>query len=303
MKKLLFIYNPHAGKGRVRGKLTGILNAFTRAGCLVTAYPTQGPEDASRVARDLAPEFDRLACSGGDGTLHEVISGLMELPQGSRPPVGYLPAGTTNDFARNLNLPKGMEEMATLAATGESRPVDIGRLGENYFIYVAAFGLFTDVAYNTPQQFKNAFGHLAYVLKGVSELGSLKGYPLQVEHDGGVLEGEYLFGMVSNTVSVGGILGLPSDEVILDDGLLELILVEKPGSVAQMNAVIRALAKQEYDEDSGVVGLHSSHFRITCAQAVPFTLDGEFGGEHTDAEIAAVNTPVSIVCGEMKREK
>lgn len=300
MKKLLFIYNPHAGRGRVRGKLADILNAFTRAGSLVTVYPTQAPGDAARCARELGPGFDRIACSGGDGTLHEVVSGLMELPQGSRPPVGYLPAGTTNDFARNLNLPKGMEEMAALAAAGEPRPVDIGRLGENYFIYVAAFGLFTDVAYNTPQQFKNAFGHLAYVLKGVSELGSLKGYPLRVEHDGGVLEGDYLFGMVSNTVSVGGILGLPSDDVVLDDGLLELILVEKPRSVVQMNAVIRALAKQEYDKDSGVVGLHSSHFRITCDEAVPFTLDGEFGGEYDSVEIGAVNTPVAIVCGEVK---
>ncbi len=298
MEKLLFIYNPHAGRGQVRGKLAGVLNAFTRAGCLCTAYPTQSPGDAARAARELGPQFDRIACCGGDGTLHEVISGLMELPQGSRPPVGYLPAGTTNDYARNLKLPKGMEEMATLAASGEPRPVDIGRLGEEWFIYVAAFGAFTDVAYNTPQQFKNTFGHLAYVLKGASELGSLKSYQLKVEHDGGTLEGEYLYGMVSNTISVGGILGLPSDEVSLDDGLLELVLVEKPKTVAQLNAVILALAKQEYDTESGVVGLHSSHFRITCAEKVPFTLDGEFGGEHTGAELAAVNTPVRIVYGK-----
>ena len=298
MEKLLFIYNPHAGRGQVRGKLAEILNAFTKAGVLVTAYPTQGPGDAAQAARELAPGFDRVACCGGDGTLHEVVTGLMDLPEGSRPPVGYLPAGTTNDYARNLKLPRGMEEMAALAASGGPRPVDIGRLGERWFIYVAAFGLFTDVAYNTPQQFKNAFGHLAYVLKGVSELGTLKGYPLRVEHDGGVLEGEYLYGMVSNTVSVGGILGLPSDEVVLDDGLLELVLVEKPRTVAQMNAVIYALAKQEYSADSGVVGLHSSRFHITCGEPVPFTLDGEFGGEHMDVEISAVNTPVHIVYGK-----
>ena len=216
----------------------------------------------------------------------------MELPEGSRPPIGYLPAGTTNDYARNLKLPRGMEEMAALAASGEPRPVDIGRLGENWFIYVAAFGLFTDVAYNTPQQFKNTFGHLAYVLKGVSELGSLKSYSLKVEHDGGTLEGEYLYGMVSNTISVGGILGLPSDEVVLDDGLLELVLVEKPRTVAQLNAVVMALARQEYTVESGVVGLHS------CTEPVPFTLDGEFGGKHTETEIAAVNTPIRIVYGK-----
>lgn len=298
MEKLLFIYNPHAGKGRVRGKLAGILNAFTRAGRLVTAYPTQSSGDAARMAKELGPEFDRIAVCGGDGTLHEVITGLMELPQSARPPIGYLPAGTTNDFARNLNLPKRMEEMAALAAAGEPKSVDIGRLGERYFIYVAAFGAFTDVSYNTPQQFKNIFGHLAYVLKGASELKDLKGYHLRVEHDGGVLEGEYLYVMVSNTISVGGLIGLPSEEVSLDDGLLEAVLVEMPATVAQLNTIIYALAKQEYSEGSGVVGLHSSRFRIHCGEAVPFTLDGEFGGEYADADIQAVNTPIQIVRGE-----
>lgn len=297
MEKLLFIYNPHAGKGRVRGKLAGILNAFTRAGRLVTAYPTQGPGDAVRAAKELSPGYDRIAVCGGDGTLHEVITGLMELPQSARPPIGYIPAGTTNDFARNLGLPRGMEEMATLAAAGEPRPVDIGRLGERYFTYVAALGAFTDVSYNTPQPFKNVFGHLAYVLKGASELTNLQSYSLRVEHDGGTLEGEFLYVMVSNTVSVGGLIGLPAEEVSLDDGLLEAVLVRMPQSVPQMNAAIHALARQEYTEDSGVVGLHSSRFLISCAQAIPFTLDGEFGGTYTQADIAAVNTPIQIVYG------
>lgn len=298
MEKLLFIYNPLAGRGQIRGKLAEILNAFTREGCLCTAYPTQAPGDAARAARELAPGFDRVACCGGDGTLHEVVSGLMELPESARPPIGYLPAGTTNDYARNLKLPRGMEALATLAAGGSPRPVDIGRLGEDCFIYVAAFGAFTDVAYNTPQQFKNVFGPLAYLLKGAAELGStLRGYSLRVEHDGGVLEGEYLYGMVSNTVSVGGILGLPSDEVVLDDGLMELVLVEKPRSVTQLNAVILALAKQEYNADSGVVGLHSSRFRILCDEQLPFTLDGEYGGAHQDVHITVENAPIRIVCG------
>ncbi len=297
MQKLLFIYNPHAGKGQVRGKLADVLNAFTRAGCLVTAYPTQSPGDAVKAARELAPGFDRLAVCGGDGTLHEVVSGLMDLPESARPPIGYIPAGTTNDYARNLSLPKGMEDMAALAAAGEPRSVDIGRLGERYFIYVAAFGAFTDVSYNTPQQYKNIFGHLAYVLKGASELTSLKGYRLKVEHDGGTLEGEYLYGMVSNTISVGGLIGLPSEDVALDDGLLEAILVETPKTVQQLNNIIRSLARQEYSEDSGVIGLHSSRFHITAEEAVPFTLDGEFGGEHTEAELAVVPRPVKIIRG------
>ena len=297
MNKLLLIYNPHAGKNQARSKLSAIIDTFTQAGALVTAYPTQGPGDAIRVARELAPGFDRVVACGGDGTLHEVITGFMDLPRDSRPPIGYIPAGTTNDFARNLSLPRGMEKMATLAAAGEPRAVDVGRLGERYFIYVAAFGAFTDVAYKTPQQSKNALGHLAYVLQGASELANVKSYHLTIDHDGGTLEGDYLYGMVCNTVSVGGLIGLPPDQVALDDGLLEAVLVKMPLSVPDFNAALRALATQEYSSESGVTVLHSSHFHITCEEAVPFTLDGEFGGTHTRAEMEAVPTPISIVYG------
>ncbi len=303
MEKLLFIYNPHAGRGQVRGKLAGVLNAFTRAGCLCTAYPTQGPGDAAHAAKELSAGYDRLAVCGGDGTLHEVVTGLMELPESARPPIGYLPAGTTNDYARNLNLPKSFEDMAALAATGEPRAVDIGRLGSHYFIYVAAFGAFTDVAYNTPQQFKNALGHLAYVLKGATELASLKSYHLRVEHDGGVEEGDYLYGRVANTVSVGGVLGLPPEEVALDDGLLEAVLIETPKTMAQLNATILALAKQEFSTDSGVVGLHSARFHVACQERVPLTLDGEYGGSHKEGDILAVPGPVKIVYGKESHEK
>lgn len=297
MKKLLFIYNPHAGKGQVRNKAGDIINAFTRSGCLCTAYPTQAPGDAAKAAKELAPGYDRLAVCGGDGTLHEVISGLMELPESARPPIGYLPAGTTNDYARNLYLPRGFEDMAALAATGEPRAVDIGRLGSHYFIYVAAFGAFTDVAYNTPQQFKNALGHLAYVLKGATELASLKSYHLRLEYDAGAVEGDYLYGMVSNTVSVGGVLGLPKEEVALDDGLLEAVLIEKPKTMAQLNAMILALAKQEFSTENGVVGLHSSRFHVACQESVPLTLDGEYGGSYQAGEILAVPGPVRLVFG------
>lgn len=297
MEKLLFIYNPHAGKGQVRYKLGDVVNAFTRSGCLCTAYPTQAPGDAAKAARELAAGYDRVAVCGGDGTLHEVVTGLMDLPESARPPIGYLPAGTTNDYARNLNLPKGMEDMAVLAATGEPRAVDIGRLGSRYFIYVAAFGAFTDVAYNTPQQFKNALGHLAYVLKGATELANLRSYRLRLEHDTGVVEGEYLYGMVSNTVSVGGVLGLPREEVALDDGLLEAVLIEKPKTMAQLNAMILSLARQEFSAGGGVVGLHSSRFHVTCEENIPLTLDGEYGGSYRTGEILAVPGSVRLVFG------
>lgn len=302
MQRILFIYNPHAGKGQVRGKLGGILNAFAKAGCLTTVWPTRGRGDATVGARTAA-DYDRVVCCGGDGTLHEVVVGLLDLPKESRPPLGYIPSGTTNDFARNLSLPRTMEARAGVAVTGQARPVDIGRLGDQYFIYVAAFGAFSETAYSTPQEMKNALGHLAYVLKGIEELGNLKSWHLTVEHDGGVLEGDFLYGMVSNTVSVGGLIGLPAEEVSLEDGLLEGIFVRTPTSAQELNAVIRGLARQEYSEETGVIGFHSSRFRITSAEPMTITLDGEFGGEHTEMDISAVNTPISVVYGQEEEKR
>ena len=297
MKRLLFIYNSHAGKGQLRSKLAGILDTFTQCGWLVTAYPTQDRHDATRIVRELAAGYDRVACCGGDGTLHEVVEGLMGLPPTSRPPVGYISSGTTNDYAHNLKLPRGVDAKAQLAAGGEPRWVDVGRLGEQHFIYVAAFGVFSDVSYNTPQPLKNTLGHLAYLLKGVTELTALKGYRLRVEHDGGVLEGEYMFGMVSNTLSVGGVIGLPEAEIALDDGILEGLFIPLPQSVNQLNDIVLALARRKYGADSGVRILHSSHYRITCDEAVPYTLDGEFGGEYAQVEAQAVVRPIQIVYG------
>jgi len=295
MKKLLLIYNPHSGKGQLRPKLAAVLDVLTKAGWLVTVYPTQGKADATRVAVELGGQFERVVCCGGDGTLNETVTGLMELEQ--RPALGYIPAGTTNDFSRNLSLPRGYEKLAAVAGGGVPRAVDIGRFNGKYFVYVAAFGAFTDVAYDTPQQFKNIFGHLAYVLEGISRLGSLKGYHLTVEHDGGKEEGEYLYGMASNTVSVGGLLGLPRETVALDDGLLEVVLVRMPRNGGELQAAISALLKQTTNEAAGVVGFHTSRLKITCTEALPWTLDGEFGGDPKEAEIENCKHAVTIVYG------
>ncbi len=296
MKKLLFIYNTHAGKGLLKNHLADVLDAFVKAGWDVTVRPTQGAGDATAAALERAGEFDRIVCSGGDGTLHEVVAGLMR--RQDRPEVGYIPAGTTNDFAKNLSLPRGMAAMAQTAAAGVPRPVDIGRFNDRTFIYVAAFGAFTDVSYNTPQQFKNLFGHLAYVLEGATRLGSIQAYPLTVEHDGGVEEGEFCYGMVSNTVSVGGFKGAPADTVKLDDGLFECVLVRLPQNAVQLQAVIRALLQMAPDENGLVVSLRTSHLNITCPDELPWTLDGEYGGSPRQAEIQNCAQAVRIVYGK-----
>lgn len=295
MEKLLLIYNPHAGKGQIRARLPAFLDIFTKENWLVTAYPTQAKGDAQRIAAELGADFDRVVCCGGDGTLHETVNGLMTLER--RPPLGYIPAGTTNDFARNLKLPRGYENRAAVAAAGVPRPCDAGLFNGGHFVYVAAFGAFTDVAYDTPQSFKNVFGQFAYLIEGMTRLGSIESYPLTVEHDSGVEQGEYVFGMVSNTISVGGVLGLPANEVALDDGLLEVVLVQKPKNPFELQGIMTTLVKQKTNPTCGVIAFHSTHVKLRCTRALPWTLDGEYGGSPKTAEISACHPAITVVYG------
>ena len=297
MKRLLFIYNAHAGKGLLRTRLDGVLEALTEAWD-VTVHPTRGAGDAAETARSRAGEFDRIVCAGGDGTLHEVVNGLMALPPDARPEVGYIPAGTTNDFAKNLALPKALEDLAATAAAGVPRPVDVGRFNDSFFIYVAAFGAFTDVAYNTPQATKSLLGHGAYMLEGVTRIASIQAYPLTVEHDGGTETGEFCYGMVSNTISVGGFKGMPTQPVELDDGVFEVILVRQPQNPLQLQAIIKALLTMSPDEGGLVTSFRTSRLRIAGGQALPWTLDGEFGGDHAQVEIENCQKAVAIVHGQ-----
>lgn len=297
MDKLLFLYNLHAGKGMLRGKLAPILDALTEHWD-VTVHPTRGPGDAAAVAHDRAGEFQRIVCSGGDGTLHEVVNGLMTLPEGARPQVGYIPAGTTNDFAKNLSLPGTLNEAAVVAAAGVPRPVDIGSFNEKNFIYIAAFGAFTDVAYNTPQQVKNVFGHLAYVMEGATRLGSIQPHPMTVEHDGGSITDSFCYGMVSNTISVGGFKGTPAQPVALDDGLFEVALVRQPQNPLQLQGIFKALANMAPDEGGLVTCFRTGKLTLTSQEDLDWTLDGEFGGSCRRTEIVNHKRAVTIVYGK-----
>lgn len=296
LKKLLLIFNPTAGKGAIRGHLTGVVDALTKGGWLVTAYPTQSKGDAHRATVALGEEYERIVCCGGDGTLSETIAGLLEM---ERPPaLGYLPAGTTNDFARNLNLPKGLEQAARTVADHPARPCDVGLFNGKSFVYVAAFGAFTSVSYDTPQGMKNAFGHLAYVLGGITQLGAIKSYELTIRHDGGSLEGEFIYGMASNTVSVGGFKGLPIGQVCLDDGLLEVLLVRRPRNLGELNSIIQALLRQQLPANGMVVSLHTARLHLEGKAPLPWTLDGEYGGDHGSAEIENLPRAIQLVQGE-----
>ena len=231
MKKLLWIVNPHAGRGAMSGKVIGCVTAFQQAGYDVTLYVTQGAQDATRVARERAGEFDRIICAGGDGTLNEVVTGLMEAPV--RPSLGYIPAGTTNDFAQSLDIPKVPAEAAVIAAGDRLQALDIGRFNDRYFNYIAAFGVFTEVSYATPQQSKNIFGRAAYIFEGVKALTNIKAYHIRVESEEVTVEDDFIYGMVTNSVSVGGFKGITPDGVALDDGLHEVLLVDGTAMAGQ----------------------------------------------------------------------
>ena len=297
MKRLLFIYNPQAGRGIIKNHLAAVADLFTKAGYLVTVWPTQGKEDAAHVAAQQGWWYDRVVCCGGDGTLSETVSGLLTLDQ---PPVlGYIPAGTTNDFSKNLGLPRGVENAAATAAAGVPRPCDMGRFNERTFVYVAAFGIFTDVSYGTPQHFKSAFGHLAYVLEGATKLGDLgRSHHLKAVYDGGELEGDFLYGMVTNTSSVGGFKIFPPSQISLDDGVFEVVLIRQPRSLADFQETLLALARQSTGASGRVEAFHTSRLTITAQDPIPWTLDGEYGGAPETAKIENLHKALTLVWGK-----
>ncbi len=291
LKKLLFLVNPNAGKGAVGARLLPVLEAFTQADYRVTLCLSRGPGELSRVAKNEAAGYDLVVCAGGDGTLNETLNGLLFL---NEPPVlGYIPAGTTNDFATSLGIPHNMERAAQVAAAGREVMVDVGRFNDRYFSYVAAFGAFTDVAYATPQESKNVLGKLAYLIEGAQRLGSLKTYKLRLEYDGGTAEGDFLVGLISNSSWVAG---LPVGKVVdisMADGLLEVNLVRKPDKVPDLNRTVRLLVQGELDPEL-VVSVKTRRLRVISEEPMPWTLDGEYGGTGTVADIENLPRKLAI---------
>ena len=236
MKKMLFIYNHKAGKAQIRNKLADILDVFTKGGYEITVYPTQRSEDAMEKTEKRSKEYDIVVCSGGDGTLDEVVEGMMK--RTDRVPIGYVPAGTTNDFARSLHIPSNMIRAAEMIVQEKEYTCDIGLFNEDSFVYIAAFGLFTDVSYETDQQVKNVLGHLAYVLEGARRLNKYPSYHLRVTSNGTTIEEDFMYGMVTNSVSVGGFKNITGKHIHLDDGVFEVTLIKKPKNVVELNQIM-----------------------------------------------------------------
>lgn len=278
MEKVLFIYNPHAGKGAMRNKLSDVMEIFMNAGFEVTVYATMQQQDATEIVRRTGLAYDRVICSGGDGTLHEVTHGLMEFPEEQRPKCGYIPTGTVNDFATGIRIPKRILKAAEIVAGNNCHAYDIGDMNGKFFTYVAAFGAFTSVSYETPQATKNLLGKTAYVLEGVVKLNTIKAVHVVVETEDERWEEDCLLGMVTNAKSVGGLNLYRKQKIYLDDGYFDGIFVRKPDNVLELNQVMSFLLTGK--ENSQVHMIRGRQIVITSDEAVAYTLDGENGGEY-----------------------
>lgn len=290
-KKMLFVYNPHAGKASIRNKLSDIIDIFVKAQYEVTVYPTQKEGDAIEVIREKAPKFDIVTCCGGDGTLDEVVTGMMQCEK--RKPIGYIPAGSTNDFANSLHIPKNMIKAAETVVAGEKFACDIGSFNKDTFVYIAAFGMFTDVSYETNQNMKNVLGHMAYILEGMKRIIDVPSYHLKITYDNQVVEDDFIFGMITNSESVGGFKRITGKWVELDDGVFEVTLIKRPSNPLELNSILTALVMKDIDTEY-MYCFRTSHVEFQSEKKIAWTLDGEFGGEHKVVVIDNCNRAINI---------
>ena len=281
-KKMLFVFNPKAGKGKIKTHLLDIVDIFSSHDYEIIIRSTQAPRDAYEKAKEYANSVDMIVCSGGDGTLDEVVTGIMEAE--SSVPIGYIPAGSTNDFANSLFMPKNMTKVAEMIMEEELYHCDIGRFNQKTFAYVAAFGLFTDVSYETDQDLKNVLGHVAYVLEGVKRLFDIKSYHMKVTSDEVQAEDDFIVGMITNSRSVGGFKNLTGKNVDMNDGLFEVTLIVHPKNPLQLQEIITALVMAEDNTDL-IYSFKTKKLTIESDEEVPWTLDGEFGGDHSYVDI------------------
>lgn len=298
MKNLLFIYNPYSGKGMIKNYLSDIIDTFVKNDFQVSVYPTQGRMDARDYVMQYAYGYDEVVCSGGDGTLNEVVSGLMELPK--RPVLGYIPAGSTNDFGHSIRIPKLIPEAVDVAINGVPVIVDVGSFGKKNFIYIAAFGAFTDVSYMTPQEMKNLLGHSAYLIDAVTKITSLRTYHMRVTYDNDhYVEGDFLYGMITNSISVGGFKGITGKNIVLDDGYFEVMLIRKPKNALDLNVILGAMLGMDFKTDS-IVSFKASELTFDSDEKVPWVLDGEYGGAPKTISIVNNKQAVKIMSGISK---
>lgn len=295
MKELLFIYNPNSGQRAITEKLSWIIEYLSSKNIKTTIYATQESGDCRRMVEKYGKDFDEIMVSGGDGTLDEAVSGALKAD--IDPVISYIPAGSTNDFSKSINISADIEKATKTALRGRTKRIDVGRIDDKYFVYVAAFGSLSDISFSTDQDAKNLFGRSAYIVEGIKKLlpiQSMDSYKAKIEFDDELVEGNFIHFMASNSISVGG-FNLFDDKVGLTDGLFEVTLVKKPESIAGLNKIIQSLTSGESSDM--VIQRQAKKINITTEKDVSWSLDGDFGGRSKEATIEVVNTRINIRTG------
>lgn len=272
LKKLLLIVNPVAGKKKLKTQLLDIVGIFAKGGFSTTVMVTGRRREATEFA-SLGSDYDRIVCAGGDGTLNEVVSGMLD--NGITKPLGYIPCGSTNDFASSMGLPQDAKKAAEIVANGMPRPLDIGRFANRYFSYVASFGIFTAASYSTAQDIKNVLGHAAYVFEGIKDLQAIQKHHMKFIADGKEYEGDYVFGAIANSTSFGGIIKLKEELVSLNDGLFEVLLIKMPKNLADLNVIINSLTQSKFDNDRFEF-FKAAKIDVISSEPTAWSLDGEY---------------------------
>ena len=294
-QRVLLMVNPMAGRQKIRNELLYVVDTLTKAGYETIIYTTQGKDATRDLLAEKDSQFDRVICCGGDGTFNEILSATMHWNK--RPILGYIRAGTTNDFAAGLKLPSDIREAAVNIVRGTPHTVDAGLFNTSYFSYVASFGAFTETSYSTPQNFKNALGHLAYILEGIKEIPAFTPYTVCVEADGQIYKDSYIFGAVSNARSVGGILKISDSLVDLNDGVFEVMMIKMPKTLMDLSAIVTSLTSLnplKYDP-SMFLFLQTKELKITFEQEMVWSLDGERVSGGKEARIACIKDAFKIL--------
>ena len=293
MEKLLLIINPCAGQKKAKKQLTEIIDIFNRANFSVITHITSGSGDAEAACIRYADQVSRIVCCGGDGTFNETVSGILK--SGKDVPIGYIPAGSTNDFASSLHLNSDLLQAARDIVDGQPKRLDIGLFGNRYFSYVASFGAFTRTSYTTPQNMKNALGHTAYILSGIQELSQIRSHPLRFAlSDGSIIEDKFLFGAISNSTSVGGVLTLAPDRVNMADGKLELLLIRAPKDLFELSDCVRALQQKTYNSPM-ITFLSTESVTVSAPEEMCWTIDGEQEPGHAETEVSCLHHAIQII--------
>jgi len=291
MKNLLLLINPVTAKSTLGPHLMDVIDCFIKGGYNVSVHITQRKGETREIAATVGEDFDVIVCVGGDGTLNDTVSGIMRLDH--RPKIGYIPAGTTNDFATSWGISKNPIEAARNIVTAEPRKTDVSMFCDRPFVYVAAFGAFTEVSYQTPQPLKNSLGRGAYIFEGLKSLATIRPWRMTIEYDGGSVSGEFLYGMISNSKSVGGFELKMKNNISISDGLMELLLVRQPEKHANNAKMLTAVLTQNITSEY-ITFAHTKHVKFTSDAAIPWTVDGEFGGRVREGEASILGQAIEL---------